>query len=72
MTQTPITVAEDTPLEEVVHLMESRRIKRLPVVRDGKVVGIVSRANLLQALASCSEQHTACRCGRFRQSATRS
>ncbi len=52
MTKTPITVAEDTPLEEVVHLMESRRIKRLPVVRDAKVVGIVSRANLLQALAT--------------------
>jgi CBS domain-containing protein len=52
MTQTPITVAENTALEEVVHLMESRRIKRLPVMRDGKVVGIVSRANLLQALAS--------------------
>ena len=52
MTQTPITVTEDTPLQEVVHLMESRRIKRLPVMRDGKVVGIVSRANLLQALAS--------------------
>jgi CBS domain-containing protein len=52
MTQTPITVAEDTALEEAVHLMESRRIKRLPVMRDGKVVGIVSRANLLQALAS--------------------
>jgi predicted transcriptional regulator len=52
MTQTPITVEENTPLQEVVHLMESRRIKRLPVMRDGKVVGIVSRANLLQALAS--------------------
>ena len=52
MTQTPITVAEDTALEKAVHLMESHRIKRLPVMRDGKVVGIVSRANLLQALAS--------------------
>jgi CBS domain-containing protein len=52
MTQTPITVVEDTALEQAVHLMESRRIKRLPVMRDGKVVGIVSRANLLQALAS--------------------
>jgi CBS domain-containing protein len=52
MTQSPITVTEDAPLDEVVHLMESRRIKRLPVVRDGKVMGIVSRANLLHALAS--------------------
>ena len=54
MTQSPITITEDTSLEEVVHLMESRRIKRLPVVRNGKVVGIVSRANLVHALASAS------------------
>ncbi|MGZ3415245.1 MAG: CBS domain-containing protein [Isosphaeraceae bacterium] len=52
MTQSPITITEETPLEEAVHLMESRRIKRLPVVRGAKVVGIVSRANLLHALAS--------------------
>ena len=54
MTQSPVTITEDTSLEEVVHLMESRRIKRLPVMRDGKVVGIVSRANLLHALAGAS------------------
>jgi predicted transcriptional regulator len=54
MTPDPITVTEETPLEEVVHRMESRRVKRLPVVRDGKVVGIVSRANLLHGLASVS------------------
>lgn len=54
MTQTPITITEDTSLDEVVHLMESRRIKRLPVMRNGKVVGIVSRANLLHALATAS------------------
>jgi CBS domain-containing protein len=46
------TITEDTPLEEVVQLMERHQIKRLPVVRDGKLVGIVSRANLLRALAS--------------------
>ncbi len=45
------TVNEDTPLDAVVRLMESRRIKRLPVMRDGRVVGIVSRANLLRAVA---------------------
>lgn len=45
-------VAEDTPLDEVVRLMEARRIKRLPVLRAGRVVGIVSRANLLRAVAS--------------------
>ena len=55
-TRTPVTVADDTPLEEVVHIMETRRIKRLPVLRDGKVVGIVSRANLLQALAAVASK----------------
>jgi len=52
MTAPVQTVSEETPLVEVVKIMESRRIKRLPVVRDGRIVGIVSRANLLRALAS--------------------
>jgi CBS domain-containing protein len=52
MTRDPITITEETPLDEVVRLMEKRRVKRLPVMRDGKVVGILSRANLLQGLAS--------------------
>ena len=52
MTPDPVTIAEDAPVEEVVRLMEQRRIKRLPVVRGTSVVGIVSRANLLHALAS--------------------
>jgi len=52
MTVEPYTVTETTPLEEVVHLMEKRRIKRLPVVSGKRLVGIVSRANLLHALAS--------------------
>ena len=51
MTSDPMTVTEDTSLEEVVHIMEKRRIKRLPVVRGKEVVGIVSRANLVHALA---------------------
>jgi CBS domain-containing protein len=52
MTRDPKAVSADTPLEEVVALMERHHIKRLPVVEDGKLVGIVSRANLLHALAS--------------------
>lgn len=52
MTPEPVTVSEETGLDEAVQILESRRIKRLPVVRDGKVVGIVSRANLLHALVS--------------------
>jgi len=52
MTRKVVTVGEHDSLDEVVHLMEVHRIKRLPVLRDGKVVGIVSRANLMRALAS--------------------
>src|SRR5882724_3187042 len=52
MTPDPQTVAEDSGLDEIVQLMEKRRIKRLPVTRGSQVVGIVSRANLLHALAS--------------------
>ncbi len=52
MTPDPSTIDEDAPLESVVELMERRRIKRLPVVRNGRLVGIVSRANLMHALAS--------------------
>ena len=52
MTREPVTIAEDAGLDEAVEIMERRRIKRLPVVRGGQVVGIVSRANLLHALVS--------------------
>jgi CBS domain-containing protein len=52
MTADPLTITEDTSLDEIVRLMEKRQIKRLPVVRDQEVVGIVSRANLVHALAS--------------------
>lgn len=52
MTPDVRTVTEDEPLEKVVHQMERYRIKRVPVVRDAKVVGIVTRANLMRALAS--------------------
>jgi CBS domain-containing protein len=54
MTREPITIMEDAALDEVVRIMERRRIKRLPVVRGTEVIGIVSRANLLHALASLS------------------
>lgn len=50
------TVAPDAPLEDVVHLMERHNIKRVPVVHDGKVVGIVTRANLLHAVASFARE----------------
>ena len=52
MTDSPCTVSEDDTLDKVVDLMERRRIKRLPVMRDGKMVGIISRSNLMHALVS--------------------
>src|SRR5271155_5219276 len=52
MTSGVISVSEDTPLSEIAALFERKRIKRVPVVKDGKLVGIVSRSNLIQALAS--------------------
>jgi len=45
------TVSEDTPLDEVVGLMEKRHVKRLPVMRGDKLIGIVTRQNLLRAVA---------------------
>ena len=54
MTPDPLTIGEDDALDDVVEMMERRRIKRLPVIRAGRMVGIVSRANLMHALASLS------------------
>jgi CBS-domain-containing membrane protein len=51
MTPDPCTVTEDATLEDIVELMELNHVKRLPVVRAGKLVGIVTRTNLLQAVA---------------------
>ncbi len=50
MTDTPVSVDEFTPVSQIVSLMEQRRIKRVPVVRANKLVGIVSRANLLHIM----------------------
>jgi len=49
MTPEPFTVTEDATLEDIVELMERHNVKRLPVVRGDKLVGIVTRSNLLQA-----------------------
>ena len=46
------TVSEDTPLEKIVEIMEKYRVKRVPVLRGKKVVGIVTRANLMHAMVS--------------------
>ncbi len=50
------TVGEDAGLEDVVTLMEKHRVKRVPVMRGTQLVGIVSRANLLHALATLSRE----------------
>jgi CBS domain-containing protein len=52
MTKPATCVAPETPLDEVVRLMERHRVKRLPVVENGKLAGLVTRADLLRALVS--------------------
>lgn len=52
MTAPAISVTPQTELAEVVALMESRRIKRVPVVEDGRLVGILTRCDLMRALES--------------------
>ncbi len=59
MTPAPVTVGENDSLHAVVDLMERRRIKRLPVMRAGRLIGIVSRANLMHALASLARDYEA-------------
>jgi CBS domain-containing protein len=59
MTAAPVTITEETPLVEVVALMDHHRIHRLPVMRNSKVVGIVSRADLLRALVQSLRKTTA-------------
>lgn len=56
MTREVATVDEAASLPEIAGLLERRRIKRVPVMRGGEVVGIVSRANLLQGLAASPVQ----------------
>jgi CBS domain-containing protein len=51
MSKKVISVVEDTPVEEIAQLMTKHKIKRLPVMNGGKVVGIVSRADIVSAIA---------------------
>jgi CBS domain-containing protein len=59
MTPDPRTIREDDSLETVVETMERHHVKRLRVTRGGRMVGIVSRANLMHALASVTRDRTA-------------
>ncbi len=56
MTPEPCTIVESTTLPELVQLMEKRNIKRLPVMRGDEMVGIVTRSNLLQAVAGLARE----------------
>ena len=52
MSKPVVTVGDDTDTAEIARLLTTYRIKRVPVVRDGRVVGIVSRENLLRWMAN--------------------
>lgn len=56
MTPKPYTVSEFTPLFEIVELFEKRKVKRVPVTANGKLVGVVSRVDLLRALGKHLER----------------
>ena len=58
MTRDVISVGDTTELADIATLLETKRIKRVPVLRDGKLVGIVSRANLVRALAMTRSEPT--------------
>jgi CBS domain-containing protein len=63
MTREPVSVAPEAPLDEIVELMERHRIKRVPVIEGDKLVGIVSRADFLRALARRLDAQTAAAVG---------
>jgi CBS domain-containing protein len=67
MTKGAVTVDVSTPLADIATLLEERRIKRVPVLRDGKLVGLVSRSNLLRAFASHAKPAPAAPTGDDRQ-----
>jgi CBS domain/BON domain len=56
MSRNVVTASPDTLLGDIAALLERNRIKRVPIVQGGKIVGIVSRANILQALASATKK----------------
>jgi CBS-domain-containing membrane protein len=56
MTRDVITAKPDTPLGDIAALLERNRIKRVPIIEGSKLVGLVSRANILQALASAAKK----------------
>lgn len=59
MTKEVISVKEEAPLSDIAHLLEKHRIKRVMVIKEGKVTGIVSRANVIQGLAVRGQEPSA-------------
>lgn len=59
MSRAVVTAIPETSLADVASLLEKHRIKRVPILQDGKIVGIVSRANLLQGLAALAKEPAA-------------
>ncbi|WP_077961183.1 CBS domain-containing protein [Ensifer adhaerens] len=59
MTTDPVTIDEDAPIGRLAALMQERHIKRVPVLKDGRLIGIVSRADLLQAILVARQDETA-------------
>jgi CBS domain-containing protein len=56
MTPNPRTVSEDAPLDQVVQIMESGNVKRVPVMRGDRMVGIITRSDFLDAVASMARR----------------
>lgn len=55
-TKRVISVDEDAPLDDVCHVLAERRIKKVPVVKDGRLVGTLSRRNIVRSLADAIEE----------------
>ena len=57
MSRDVVTVEEDTPIRALIELLAQRRIKRVPVVKDGRLAGLVTRVDVLHALNACLPRH---------------
>jgi CBS domain-containing protein len=56
MSREPVTIAADAPIAHACRLLAQHRIKRLPVIRDDKLVGVIGRADLVRAFAQSAEK----------------
>jgi hypothetical protein len=63
MTRKVLAASEDTPIAAVAWLMKARNIKRIPILKNGAVVGIVSRVDILRGLISLSREADEARSG---------